>query len=90
MKCEHCLLEWNSPQTIQVLFCPICQKPLINIQKHFNDFESILLYLTTTYGMEILLDKKNTLLFIENYLLLLGFHSLRQVFIYMKNQKISC
>lgn len=68
MKCEHCLLEWNSPQTIQVLFCPICQKPLINIQKHFNDFESILLYLTTTYGMEILLDKKNTLLFIENYL----------------------
>lgn len=67
MRCERCESEWQSPGKTQSIFCPFCHASLIKIQEEFNDISSVLSFLVSKFGTEILRDRQNTLYFMEEF-----------------------
>ena len=65
MRCKHCDSEWQSPRTVQVMFCPFCHNPLISVDNNFHKLQDVLLFLTKEYGLDILRNKQSILQFIE-------------------------
>lgn len=68
MICNECGSEWQAFGATQLIFCPFCNKPLINMDRTFDSLESVLDYLVTNYGDDILRNKRSVISFLEYYL----------------------
>lgn len=67
MKCNQCNSEWQPPRNIVSMFCPFCQTSLIDVNEVFTDLDSVLNFLKTKFGTEVLHNKANVLLFLEKF-----------------------
>lgn len=68
MKCVNCNTEWVQESNKSYIFCPYCQKPLININEKFQALEDVVKYLINTYDAEIFNERLTIIRFLEEFL----------------------